>query len=697
MKPLLLALAFCKFASAQQPSFDLMPVPASITAAAGRLAIDGNFRVGLEGYEEPRIRAAAGRLIDRLARKTGIPLRRGIARRDATFVIGCERASLPVQAVGEDESYSLEVTATSARLRAPLPLGLLRGMETFLQLVRLDEQGFGIPAVTIKDQPRFAWRGLSMDIARHFMPLPLLKRNVDGMAAVKLNVLHLHLSDDQGFRIESKLYPALHKMGSDGQFLTQGQVRDLVAYARDRGIRVYPEFDMPGHTSSWFLGQPELASAPGPYRIERTWGIHFGLMDPTREEVYQLLDRFIGEMAELFPDAYFHIGGDEVVPRQWNENAAIQAYMKQNGVKDAHDLQARFNRRLLAIVTGKGKKMMGWDEILHPDLPKDIVIHSWRGPKSLAAAARQGYQGILSAGYYLDLFRPAESHYVVDPLAGDAATLTPEETRRILGGEGCLWSEYVTPEILDARVWPRMAAIAERLWSPAGTNDVESMYRRLDSASRHLELSGLTHRSVEKLMLERMAGGSDIAALETLAEVVEPIKDYARSRLRPYYQDTPLHHLVDAVPSESMIAREFNRRAERMTPADAIEVRAALVHWRDNHARLLPALRRSALLAEVEPVSEGLQKIAAIGLEALDYRQKGARAPAGWIKSSLSLLDTATLRPLPPATQTFCVGILTRHNTPEEKAKKSCAGSYPAGELLIAIKPGVQKLLRAKE
>jgi hexosaminidase len=697
MKPLLLALVFCAFASAQQPSFDLMPMPASITAAEGRLAIDGNFRVGLEGYEEPRLRAAAGRLVDRLARKTGIPLRRGLVRRNAALVIECERASLSVQAVGEDESYSLEVTATSARLRAPLPLGLLRGMETFLQLVRLDEQGFGVPAVTIKDQPRFAWRGLSMDIARHFMPLPLLKRNIDGMAAVKLNVLHLHLSDDQGFRIESKLFPALHKMGSDGQFLTQSQVRDLIVYARDRGIRVYPEFDMPGHTSSWFPGQPELASAPGPHRIERTWGIHFGLMDPTREEVYQFLDRFIGEMAELFPDAYFHIGGDEVVPRQWNENAAIQAYMKQNGVKDAHDLQARFNRRLLSIVTAKGKKMMGWDEILHPDLPKDIVIHSWRGPKSLAAAARQGYQGILSAGYYLDLFRPAESHYVVDPLAGDAATLTAEETRRILGGEGCLWSEYVTPEILDARVWPRMAAIAERLWSSAGTNDVESMYRRLDSASRHLELSGLTHRSVEKLMLERLAGGSDIAALETLAEVVEPLKDYARSRGRPHYQDTPLHNLVDAVPSESMAAREFNRRVERMTPADAAELRAALVRWRDNHARLLPAIKRSALLAEVEPVSEGLQKIAAIGLEALDYRQKGARAPAEWIKSSLSLLDTVTLRPLPPATQAFCVEILTRHNTPEEKARKNCAAPYPAAELLIAIKPGVQKLLRAIE
>ncbi len=697
MKPLYLALALCAFAFAQQPQPDLMPYPTSISLAAGRLAIGGGFRVGVTGYDEPRIRAAAGRLVARLARKTGIPLRAEIAGGDATLVVECERASLPVQEVGEDESYSLEVTSSGARLRAPLPLGLLRGMETFLQLVRLDAQGFGVSAVSIKDQPRFAWRGLSMDIARHFMPLPVLKRNIDGMAAVKLNVLHLHLSDDQGFRIESKVYPRLHQMGSDGDFLTQDQVRELIAYARDRGIRVYPEFDMPGHTSSWFLGHPELASAPGPYRIERTWGVHFGVMDPTREEVYQLLDRFIGEMAELFPDAYFHIGGDEVVPRQWNESAAIQAYMKKNGIKDAHDLQAAFNRRLLAIVTRHGKKMMGWDEIFHPSLPKDIVIHSWRGQKSLAAAARQGFQGILSFGYYLDLFRPAESHYAIDPMTGDAASLTPEESRRILGGEACLWSEYVSSEILDGRVWPRLAAVAERLWSPAGTKDIESMYRRLDSASRHLELSGLTHRSIERLMLERMAGGSDIAALETLAEVVEPVKDYARSRGRPYYQSTPLNHLVDAIPSESMVAREFNRRAERLTPADIPAVRRDLIRWRDNHARLLPVLKRSALAAELEPVSEGLQKIAAAGLQALDYRQKGAKPPAGWVASSLSLLDTATLRPLAPASRDFCVAILTRHNTAEEKAKKNCAAPYPAGELLIAIKPGVQKLLRAIE
>jgi hexosaminidase len=643
---LLAGLLASAAASAQDPLDTLMPLPASISVAEGRLPIDGGFTVAVTGQVDLQVRAAAGRLIERLARRTGIPLRPQIGTSDAAaLVIRCDGSS-------DEEAYTLDISSAGARLRAVSPVGLLRGMETFLQLVRLDAQGFAVPALSITDQPRFPWRGLLIDSARHFMPLPVLKRNIDAMAAVKLNVLHLHLTDDQGFRIASKVYPRLHQLGSGGEFYTQDEMREIISYARDRGIRVVPEFEMPGHASSWFPGYPELASAPGPHAVERTWGIHYGLIDPTREEVYQFIDRFLGEMAQVFPDAYFHIGGDEVKPRQWDENASIQAFMKRNNLKDAAALQAYFNRRLLAILTKHGKRMIGWDEILHPDLPTDIVVHSWRGPKSLAAAARQGYRGILSNGYYLDLMRPAASHYAVDPLAGDAATLTPEESKRILGGEACIWSEYVSPENLDARIWPRMAAIAEKLWSPAAAaSDVESMYHRLEAAGRHLELAGSTHRAVYRTMLERLADGADIAALETLAEVVEPVKEYARARARRYYSDTPLNRLVDAVAAESMAARAFNRRAERRE-----DVRAELLRWRDNHARLLPLLRRSALLAEVEPVSETLSRMAALGLEALD-----GKAP----KSGLATLDALTAK--------------------------------PAAELLIQIKPGIQALLRALE
>jgi len=287
---------------------DLMPAPAKIAPGQGRLRIDGNFCVELTGYREARLEAAAARLIDSVSRRTGIPIRPGAGA--ATLLVHCERASAPVQAAREDESYRLVVTPQQARVDAPNPLGVLRGMETFLQMVDLDAGGFGLTAAEIADQPRFAWRGLMLDVARHWMPLEAVKRTLDGMAAVKLNVFHWHLSDNQGFRIESQRFPKLAGMGSDGHYFTQEQVREVIAYARERGIRVIPEFDMPGHATAWFVGYPELASGPGPYAIEREWGVFDPAMDPTREETYKFLDTFIGEMAALFPDAYFHICGD---------------------------------------------------------------------------------------------------------------------------------------------------------------------------------------------------------------------------------------------------------------------------------------------------------------------------------------------------------------------------------------------------
>src|SRR5258708_6044937 len=216
-------------------------------------------------------------------------------------------------------------------------------------------------------------------------------------------------------------------MGSDGLYFTQDELRRVVTYARDRGIRVVPEFDIPGHTTSWLVGHPELGSAPGPFQIGRTWGVYENALDPTREETYQFLDRFIGEMAPLFPDPFFHIGGDEVVGKQWNANTKIQAFAKQHNLKDAHALQTYFNQRVQTILKKHGKIMIGWDEILQPDLPQGTVVQSWRGAESLAKAVSQGYRGILSSGYYLDHLQPAASHYAVDPLGGAAANLISDQ------------------------------------------------------------------------------------------------------------------------------------------------------------------------------------------------------------------------------------------------------------------------------
>jgi hexosaminidase len=508
---------------AAQPN--LMPWPAKIEMGQGSFQTGPTPRIAITGYSEPRLENAA--------RRVGEITSDGSA---ATLIIQCEHASEPVQRLGEDESYHLEITQKQARLSAPNPLGVLRGLETFRQLLVLGSKSFEMPVVDIQDHPRFPWRGLHLDVSRHWLPIEVVKRNLDGMAAVKLNVFHWHLSDDQGFRVESKRFPKLQQLGSDGDYYTQDQVREVIAYARDRGIRVVPEFDIPGHATSWLVGYPELASAPGPYRIERNWGVFDATMDPTRDSTYQFLDEFIEEMAALFPDPFFHIGGDEVTGKQWKSSARVRAFMRTNGLKSTGDLQAYFNRRLQKVVAKNGKRMEGWDEILDPDLPKDIVIQSWRGQKSLAEAARHGFSSILSAGYYLDHMEPASKLYTVDPLAGDATALMDDERARILGGEVAMWGEFVSPENVDSRIWPRSAAIAERLWSPQDVKDEAAMYRRLDAVSGELDRLGLTHRSSYVRMLERLAAVDPVAPLKTLADVVQPATFGQRIRTQKYTQ-----------------------------------------------------------------------------------------------------------------------------------------------------------------
>jgi len=621
-------------------TYHLMPQPAKLEPGFGHLVIDSTFRVALEGFREPRLQSAAVRLIRQLSRQTGIPFSDTLEddQGKATLVLHCDHAGEQVQSVREDESYQLEVTPQQAHLTAATPVGILRGMETFLQLVEPDAQESSVPAVRITDRPRFPWRGLMIDVCRHWMPMEVLQRNIDAMAAVKLNVLHLHLSDDQGFRIESKLYPRLQQLGSDGHFYSQAQVAELVAYARDRCIRVVPEMDMPGHTASWFVGYPELASGPGPFQIERKWGIFNPTLDPTREETYAFLDGLIGEIAGLFPDEYFHVGGDEVNGTQWNSNPRIAAFKQSQGMKDNADLQTYFNRRLLPIVQKHGEKMIGWDEIFHPGLPQDVIVQSWRGAESTALTARLGYMSILSHGYYLDLaFAPAD-YYKVDPLA--AATLTPEQASHILGGEACMWSEFVTPENIDSRIWPSAAAIAERLWSPREVTDLDSMYARLEVVSRELDLVGLTHHSNYKLMLARLAGTQSSEALKTLADVVEPIKAYAREAAGDYSSQTPYNRLVDAVPPESEKARIFARQVDQLN-ANKIAVRNQLIAWRDSRDALLPILQQSALLKEDIPLAEDLSAVARAGVDALDYLDSGHPAPHAWMEEQTLLLNLA--------------------------------------------------------
>ena len=437
--------------------YSILPMPLKVSAGNGELPITQSFRLSVHG--EARLERAVQRFLDQLAQKTGMPIAREFQSTAATLTVTSEHEAKEFPELREDESYTLSVTPEAAHITAPTTRGAMYGLETFLQLVQAGPRGFAVPAVTIQDAPRFPWRGLLLDVCRHWMPVEVVKRNLDAMAAAKLNVLHWHLSEDQGIRVESKKFPKLQQLSSDGHFYTQDQIKDVVRYAADRGIRVLPEFDMPGHSSAWFAAYPDLASGPGPYAVQREFGVFDPAMDPTRDSTFKFLDKFVGEMAKLFPDAYWHIGGDEVNGKQWDGNPKIQQFMREHSLKDNAALQAYFNQKLVKIVQKKHKRAVGWDEIFSPELPKDIVVQSWRGPKSLAETARAGYDGILSNGYYLDMVQPAAIYYAVDPLGGEAAALSPEQRAHVLGGEACMWAELVSPETVDSRIWPNAAAV----------------------------------------------------------------------------------------------------------------------------------------------------------------------------------------------------------------------------------------------
>lgn len=626
----------------------VMPQPAQLSVGAGRLAVGPGLSVSFDKTHDERLEGAVAWALQRLKNQTGVEVQGAPAGATGTLVVSVDGPGEAIQGLDEDESYTLEITAQGAHLHAATDVGAMRGLETLLQLVQSDGMGFWVPAVSIQDSPRFRWRGLMIDVARHFEPVGVIERTLDGMAEVKMNVFHWHLSDDQGFRIESRIYPKLTGEGSDGQYYTQEEAEEVVAYARSLGIRVVPEFDMPGHSTAWAVGYPELASAAGPFSIERKFGVFDPVMDPTKESTYVFLDKFVGEMAAIFPDEYFHVGGDENNGVEWKQNAKIQAFMHAHNLKDTAALQAYFNQRLLPILKKHGKKMIGWDEVLTPDLPKDVMVQSWRGFDSLAAGAKQGYSGILSAGYYLDHMQPASAHYRVDPLPANS-DLTPEEQARILGGEACSWGEYVEPRTIDSRIWPRTAAIAERLWSPRTVTSEDDMYRRLAVESLRLEELGLTHISQEDASLRALAGTQQIDALRPLMAVLEPVDFDGRSHWAETHGITtmsPMNSLVDALPPDPPSRHDFGDLMSTYLedPVGHPEEQAGLAEtfrsW-SAQPEVMELMSSSPQLAEALPRATQLAELGTMGLEALSYLSSGVPAPPGWKAAKRAILDQA--------------------------------------------------------
>ncbi len=632
----------------------LLPLPAEARYGQGRLPLKAALKPLLPATVDPAVAGAMSRTIGRLS--------------PAAKVVGTATLQIRYGRVGrpelfDEERYSLRVTPMGVSIDAPTSLGVLRALATLEQLPRTDKRGRYLPEVDIRDQPRFAWRGLLIDAARHFMPVAVIKRNLDGMAAVKLNVLHWHLTDDQGFRVESKVFPRLQAVGStDGLFYTQAEVREVVAYAAARGIRVVPEFDMPSHTTSWIVAYPRLASNDSVYAPYTRWRTTNVAIDPTRETTYTFLDSLLTEMTKLFPDPYFHAGGDENDGRNWRRTPRIVAWMQAHHMVkadgqtvDKHQLQTYFNRRVLMMLQQRGKTMIGWDEILGPDLPKEAAIQSWRGKKGLNEAAKLGHPALLSNGYYLDLNFNAASSYLTDPLPADTP-LTPAEQQLVLGGEAAMWAEYADSVVLDSRIWPRAGAVAERLWSPqAATQSVPDLHRRLNLLSPQLETLGLRHRRAPALLLKQLAGTGSVAPLRNLAEVIEPVKEYKRHfQGFNYTTATPLNRLVDAAPAESEAARRFAMLVDSVVllrpgapgflppaPHQVALLRAQAIRWQGNDVLLQPLLAANPSLTEYAPLSARLASVAAVVLERLTQLQTGQAPSPAWLAATRATLDAA--------------------------------------------------------
>jgi hexosaminidase len=341
-----------------------------------------------------------------------------------------------------------------------------------------------------------------------------------------------------------------------------------------------------------------------------------------------------------------HIGGDESAGVQWKANPKIQEFMHAHNLKDAAALQAYFNQRLFKILEKHGKRMVGWDEILNPALPKNVVIQSWRGAKSLSDAAKLGYQGILSQPYYLDAMKSAKEHYLSDPLPSNS-DLTAEERKLVLGGEICMWAEQLNARSIDSRIWPRSAAIAERFWSPESVNNVDDMYRRLEVESIRLEALGLTHLSHQGSALRELAGTENIDALRVFSSVLEPVSFSDRYHQQRTSQLTPLNNLVDAVRPDPPSRHDSNRLTHQFlkAPTASEEARTLLEKDFQSWIAASPAietqLATTPLLSLAEARARQLPGLANAGIEALNYLSKGAKAPSGWKQRNLALIEAA--------------------------------------------------------
>lgn len=637
---ILLLGTFVSNAQITTEQLNLMPWPQNIKLSAGTFALSKNFKVNITGNPNPRIFIGATNFVRRLDGRTGLFLEQSFLTKvnespEAELQINCTRNG-KIE-INEDESYQLTIASNKIIINASNDLGALHGLETLLQLLQNNNTSFYFPVVEISDSPRFTWRGLMIDAARHFQPVDVIKRNLDAMASMKMNVFHWHLADDQGWRIQLKNHPKLTELASDGNFYTQEEIKNIVTYADERGILVIPEIDVPGHASALLTAYPEIGSKVGEgkitYEVQRNSGIFNATLDPTNPKTYEILSSIFDEVCPLFPGSYFHIGGDENNGKEWNANPVIQQFKKDNNLVNNHDLQTYFNMKLIPMLKKHNKKLMGWEEIMTENMSKDAIIHAWRGTNegqeaggALIKAAKSGYNTVLSNEYYIDLMLGLESHYLNDPLP-KKIILTPEEKARVLGGEAAMWSELVTPLNIDSRIWPRTAAIAERLWSNAEVNDMNSLRKRLKTISFRLEELGITHIRNKEVILRNISNNQDTRALNDFSNLCEPLKNYKRNGGgKKYRMHSPLTLFADACNADASEALDFNVAVSAYLADKSKENKLIVTNffkkWIILNSDLIALSANAPLVQPLLPLSKSLSDISEQLLLLIDKKQK---------------------------------------------------------------------------
>jgi hexosaminidase len=628
----------------------LMPWPQEINVSLGKHKLTQDFCIAVPEGADKRLFDYTNRFLRRIDGRTGIFFTQSIISENHP-----QRPAFPVMQINvsrkgalhlfENETYSLSVKVDKIILEAETDLGIMHGLETLSQLLSSDEYGYYFPLVEIKDAPRFPWRGLMIDVSSHFIAEDVLKRNIDALAMVKMNVLHLHLSDDQGWRIESKLFPKLHQLASDGQFYTQAQIKDIVQYASDRGIRIIPEINLPHRATALLIAYPEFSLGTPPLELKRTGVTHPTILNIASEKTYLFLEKLLPEIANLFQDNYFHLGGD------FNDYQTLMIgnndFLKKNGLYTSNALQLYFTNRIGKALKKSAKKLIAWDEMKVDDLDKSTILQSKNDKTAIYTNAMEGYQTLLSYGYELDQMLPAQTHYTNDPLPpfeihtdkDKRNSLTALQEKSILGAAVMMWSDVVNSASLDARLWPRTAAIAERLWSPASLNDIAGMYKRLDKVSILLEETNVTHLSNPRSIVQLLSNQVDIKPVEVLLGVMEPYKYHVRNQKGQMYKTyAPLSLLTDAAVVDAYDARIFGNYihsfSHSRSAADKLEIDKYLKKWRDNHDDFIRISLTVPALKSLLKMSENVSNLAIVGLDALKHIETKITVQKSWYEAN---------------------------------------------------------------